>query len=102
AMPAARRRFPTAPRSLPGRRRLPQGPSCADCLDRVPLHHPREAVEKESEIVRTGASFRMALEPERGLVGELDALKAAIEQRHVSDAHVARQARRVDGEPVIL
>src|SRR4029079_5533472 len=60
------------------------------------------AVEKESEIVRTGASFRMALEPERGLVGKLDSLKAGIEQRHGGEAPRAGRGGRVDGEAVIL
>src|SRR5690349_8966547 len=44
----------------------------------------------------------MALEAERGPIGARDALKAAIEQRHVRDANVCRQRRRIHGEPVIL
>src|SRR5438128_7453084 len=44
----------------------------------------------------------MALEAERRLVGQRNALQRAVEERNVRDTHVARQARRIDSEAMVL
>src|SRR5690606_40963764 len=46
------------------------------------------------------ARFRVALEAESHLVGTLDALQGAVEQRFVSGTQVGRQARLVGAETV--
>ena len=61
-----------------------------------------EAVEQWSHIVRAGAGLRVTLEAESVLVGTLDALQGAIEQRLVDRPHIARQAALVHGETVVL
>src|SRR6476661_5309063 len=66
------------------------------------FHEPDEAIEQVTHVVRSRARFRVALEAERGLVGERDALQAAVEQRHVRDANVGWQRRRIDLEAVVL
>ncbi|MCY1508168.1 hypothetical protein D9M68_424690 [compost metagenome] len=52
--------------------------------------------------MRAGAGLGVALEAEGVLVGTLDALQGAVEQRLVGGAQVARQGRLVDGEAVVL
>ena len=58
------------------------------------FHHLHEAVEQIAEVVRPGARLGMPLEAERRAIGARDPLQAAVEQRHVRDAHVCGRASR--------
>ena len=51
-----------------------------------------EPVEQVRDVVRARARLGVALEAEGRPVGARDALQAAVEQRHVRDAHVRRAA----------
>src|SRR6188474_2207716 len=66
------------------------------------LHRAHELVEEVRHLARSGARFRVALEAERGLVGVLDALQRAVEERAVRGAHVGRQRLLVHREAVVL
>src|SRR5450759_5675598 len=52
--------------------------------------------------MRPRACFGVALKAERRTVGARKALQRAIEQRHVSNAHIRRQGCTIDREAVIL
>src|SRR5690349_11853847 len=69
---------------------------------RALFHHLREPIEEIAEVVRARARLGMALEAERGFVGERKALKRAVEERDVRDPSVGRQRRRIDREAVVL
>src|SRR5688500_2256678 len=68
-------------------------------LDLQPADHRLgESFEQRQQVVRTGACLGVALEAERGPVGELDALQRAVEQRHMGGPHIGRQRGRIDRE----
>ena len=67
-----------------------------------PEHQVIEAVEQRLQVVRAGARFGMALEAERRLVLEREALQRAVEQRAMRGAHVRRQRRLIHREAVVL
>src|SRR5438093_747167 len=66
------------------------------------LHQNGKALEQVIDVVRSWARFRVALKTERRPVGQLEALQAAIEQRHVSNAGVLGQRRGIDSKTVVL
>src|SRR5690606_25151446 len=68
----------------------------------VLLHRSNEPVEQRRNVMRSRTRFRMPLEAERRSVSQRDALVAAVEQRTMGDASVARQRRLVDRETVVL
>src|SRR5438874_1859560 len=66
------------------------------------LHHPCEAIEEISDVVRPGARFGMPLEAERRTVGASETLQAAVEERNMGGLEVRREGVRVDREAVVL
>src|SRR5437870_2604080 len=66
------------------------------------VHHPDEAIEQITDVVRTGARLGMTLEAERGSVGPRDALQRPVEKRDVGHPRGCRQRRRVHREAVVL
>src|SRR5690606_30359547 len=66
------------------------------------LHQRNETLEQRGDVLRAGTGLRVPLEAERGGVGELDALVAAVEQRAVGRPDAGGQARLVNRETVVL
>src|SRR5690606_1800212 len=66
------------------------------------LHQRNATLEQRSDVLRARAGVGVSREAERGRVGELDALVAAIERRAVGRTDVAGEARLVDRETVVL
>src|SRR3989338_10555530 len=58
------------------------------------FHQSNKFIEQVIHIVRSRAAFRVTLEAERGLVGQLEALQGPVEQRDMRDARIRRQRRR--------
>src|SRR5438105_824831 len=66
------------------------------------LHQFHKAVEEIRHLPRARARFRVALEAVGGLVGELDALQRAVEERAMGGAHVRGERLLVNREAVVL
>src|SRR5437762_302863 len=52
------------------------------------FHQLREAVEEVPDVMRPRARFGVPLKAERRLVGEREALQAAVEQRHMRHSRI--------------
>src|SRR5439155_17784158 len=96
--PAARRAL-CAPSG--GSERSERG-GCSYFRSNFLFHQLREAVEEVPDVVRPRARFGVPLKAERRLVGEREALQAAVEQRHMRHSRIGGQRRRIDGEAMVL
>src|SRR5438128_1538475 len=65
-------------------------------------HHLGEAIEQITDVVRSRARFRMALEAERGAISAREPLEGTVEERDMRRPQVPFDGRGIDGKTVVL